>query len=922
MATTGSSLAGSVSTGNTVIDIEKVTKVYQTGDVTVHALRGVDLKIDRGEFVAVMGASGSGKSTLMNILGGLDYPTVGEYRLDGEAISRLDSDGLARIRNRTLGFVFQSFNLLSRTTALENVELPLLYGDVPARERHHRAAEALTQVGLADRMEHHPNQMSGGQQQRVAIARALVTRPKVILADEPTGNLDSETSVEVMTLFQELWRGGITIVLVTHEPDVAAFAGRVVNMKDGRVKSDRRQEARNARDALAAAIAQREREQARTGRTGGARRRRARGGRMTSLQTVRIAGRALMRNKLRSFLTALGIIIGVGAVIATVAIGDGAKSMVEQSFAAMGSNLLIIMSGTTTSGGAHGGFGSQPTLTWDDMAAIQREVTSVKYTAPQLRTTAQIINEEQNWTTSVTGTTPEYFLIRTWTAAAGSLISTADVDGATKTVVLGQTVVDKLYGPNVDPNAIVGQSVRIKNVPFQVIGVLERKGQSASGQDYDDGVFIPSSTFQAKVQGGLKQYLSGVILANATSNDTTARAERQITSLLRERHHLRKGSDDDFSIRNLSELANAQQEGDAHADHAAGEHRRGLAAGRRRRHHEHHAGQRHRAHARDRPAHGGRRAAVRHPLSVPRRVADPVGGGRHHRHRDRDRHRRGAGVEVRLAAPGAPAGHHHRGGVQRAGRRRLRPLPGAQGVAARSDRSAEVRVRSASSGRWCSRCSRRGGGTASGCRDRGAPARGAVARRRARAGAQAPAGSARGALQHGRGRAARRRAVLKFVAAADSQFVIHAPDVELRARAVDQHCDERPGGTVVHQLQLLSQQRERQPAHLGLRADQPQARRRPGQRRRDARHGEGLGADDRSEPANRVSSPPAPRARAVDVARETLDNQNKHLEQIQSFVDLGRNPTIDLLQARVDQANAEVQLINAQGNYATTRARL
>jgi putative ABC transport system ATP-binding protein len=249
-----------VSAGNTVIDIEKVTKVYQTGDVTVHALRGVDLKIDRGEFVAVMGASGSGKSTLMNILGGLDYPTVGEYRLDGEAISRLDSDGLARIRNRTLGFVFQSFNLLSRTTALENVELPLLYADVPARERHHRAAEALTQVGLADRMEHHPNQMSGGQMQRVAIARALVTRPKVILADEPTGNLDSETSVEVMTLFQELWRGGITIVLVTHEADVAAFAGRVVNMKDGRVKSDRRQEARNASEALAAAVAQRQRE--------------------------------------------------------------------------------------------------------------------------------------------------------------------------------------------------------------------------------------------------------------------------------------------------------------------------------------------------------------------------------------------------------------------------------------------------------------------------------------------------------------------------------------------------------------------------------------------------------------------------------------------------------------------------------------
>jgi putative ABC transport system ATP-binding protein len=245
-----------------VIDVEKVTKVYRAGDVTVNALRGVDLVINTGEFVAVMGASGSGKSTLMNILGGLDYPTTGEYRLDGEPISRLDSDGLARIRNRTLGFVFQSFNLLSRTSALENVELPLLYADVPAGERHQRAAEALTHVGLADRMDHHPNQMSGGQQQRVAIARALVTRPKVILADEPTGNLDSETSIEVMTLFQELWHDGITILLVTHEPDVAAFAGRVVDMKDGKVRSDRRQQALDARAALTQAVAQRKIEHA------------------------------------------------------------------------------------------------------------------------------------------------------------------------------------------------------------------------------------------------------------------------------------------------------------------------------------------------------------------------------------------------------------------------------------------------------------------------------------------------------------------------------------------------------------------------------------------------------------------------------------------------------------------------------------
>jgi putative ABC transport system ATP-binding protein len=224
-----------------LLSLENVSKVYQMGDVEVHALRGVSLTIAEGEFVAVMGASGSGKSTLMNIVGCLDRPTGGVYRLDGEDISRLDRYALASKRNRTLGFVFQSFNLLSRTSALENVELPLLYAGVSTRERHERASAALHRVGLGDRVHHHPNQMSGGQQQRVAIARALVGDPRVILADEPTGNLDSATSVEVMAIFQDLRLSGITVVLVTHEPDIASYAARVVTMKDGKVLSDRRQ---------------------------------------------------------------------------------------------------------------------------------------------------------------------------------------------------------------------------------------------------------------------------------------------------------------------------------------------------------------------------------------------------------------------------------------------------------------------------------------------------------------------------------------------------------------------------------------------------------------------------------------------------------------------------------------------------------
>jgi putative ABC transport system ATP-binding protein len=224
--------------GNAVIRVEDVHKYYELGETRVHALRGISVEVQRGEFVAVMGASGSGKSTFMNILGCLDRPSSGRYLLEGVDVSEHDKKALALIRNQKIGFVFQGFNLLARTTALENTELPTLYSKISKEERHGRAAEALAMVGLADRAEHFPSQMSGGQQQRVAVARALVNRPSILLADEPTGNLDSRTSVEIMEVFQDLNDKGLTIVMVTHEHDIAQFAKRVLVFRDGKIRKD------------------------------------------------------------------------------------------------------------------------------------------------------------------------------------------------------------------------------------------------------------------------------------------------------------------------------------------------------------------------------------------------------------------------------------------------------------------------------------------------------------------------------------------------------------------------------------------------------------------------------------------------------------------------------------------------------------
>ena len=278
---------------------------------------------------------------------------------------------------------------------------------------------------------------------------------------------------------------------------------------------------------------------------------------MNLFEALRVAVRSLLRNKTRSVLTALGVIIGVAAFIAMVAIGEGARAEVQASFAKMGSNLLIVSSGSSNWGGSRGGAGSSLTLTWGDLKAIQTELTSVRAAAAQLRTNTSIVGGDSNWTTTVSGTSPEYFEVRSWTIAKGTPMDPSDVTSGAKVVILGQTVVDNLFGAEMDP---IGRTVRIRGVPFQVIGVLGAKGQSPNGQDYDDVAFIPQTTFQAKIQGGLDKYVGGNLYVSASSSDTT-RTQGDIEALLRDRHRLSPKADNDFSIRNLAEMASAEQAG-------------------------------------------------------------------------------------------------------------------------------------------------------------------------------------------------------------------------------------------------------------------------------------------------------------------------------------------------------------------------
>lgn len=534
-----------------MIELQNVCKSYRVGDIDLPVLKGISLSIDSGEYVALMGSSGSGKTTLMNLLGSLDCLTSGVYRLAGVDLSSLPNSDLADFRRRHIGFVFQNFNLLPRTTALDNVLLPTLYSlDARShRERVEYAKHLLETLGLAGRMDHTPNQLSGGERQRVAIARSLVNRPRLLLADEPTGNLDSITELEILDVFRKLnEEHEITLVVVTHDAEVARQSDRVVHMKDGVISrdvmnssADKCKPAENksplptsTRDGIwAFPLA-------------------------ATVNAIFVAATALHRNLLRTMLTMLGVIIGVASVVSVMELSSGASTAIEETIASMGASMLTV----SPSKGSSTGKRQRPiTISRDDVQAVAEQCPAVQVAAPIIYSEIQLVRGNRRWSPNFSlGTSPAYLKARNWDdLEIGQPFTDQHVLAAKKVCIIGSTVAEKLF----DTEYPVGQEVRANGVPLRVVGVLSPKGGDVIGNDQDDIIIGPWTTFKFHVNGKTRgaprsstftdlmppiQLTSATVSAQrqnihqiyvqATSPDDVAQAREQITQLLSQRHNI------------------------------------------------------------------------------------------------------------------------------------------------------------------------------------------------------------------------------------------------------------------------------------------------------------------------------------------------------------------------------------------------
>jgi len=521
-----------------MIEVKNLYKTYKMGEVEVKALQGVSLKVASGEFVAIMGPSGSGKSTLMHVLGLLDRPDSGEYYLGGKRINELGDEELSAVRNRLVGFVFQQFHLLPRITALENAELPLIY----AGKRHlkEKAKKRIEEVGLGNRMNHRPNELSGGQQQRVAIARSLVNDPLVIFADEPTGNLDSKSKEEIIAILEGLNEKGKTIIIVTHENEVATHAKRIIRMLDGKIISEENPQAEpkpseesEADKIIDVVLSKPERKARET----------------EFLDYLRQAWGAMISHKMRSFLSILGILIGVAAVIAMLALGTGAKESIEKQLASLGSNLILVMPGSSRIHGVSMGAGSVTRFTFQDVAAIEKLTDLVKMVNASVTGKGQLVYASQNWSTQVEGDDVNYPAMRAATPILGRFFTEEEVKRRDKVAVLGMTVVKQLFG---DANP-VGETIKINLTNFKVIGILPAKGATGF-RDQDDIVIIPVTTAMYRVFG--KEYLDSISV-EANGPESIDKTQEVISKIIIKQHHLiTKDEQDSFQTRNMADIKN------------------------------------------------------------------------------------------------------------------------------------------------------------------------------------------------------------------------------------------------------------------------------------------------------------------------------------------------------------------------------